>query len=263
MGDTKNYMTWLVHGGAFIDEMRILLDRFDPDRDINEWVGEIISENILGKRSRSWTREIVKRYFLARFVTEESAYAWKSLKILCSQSVDLSIIRSIMYYHTVKIDDFLYDFVTMDLFDRYYTGQMTISANDVHKFIEDTSPDKFEKPWSDSVKGRLSRGVMSTLRDFGILEGKSKKRIADFYLPTSAFVYVASLLHSKVSTGELVVNHDDWKLYLLKPQAVEHMFLEAHQSGYLTYNAAGKIIRIEFKHNSTEELANDIAARAS
>ena len=88
MGDRKKYMTWLVHGGAFIDEMRILIDRFDPDRDIDEWVEDIISENILGKRSRSWTAEIVKRYFLARFVTEESAYAWKSLKILCSQGVD-------------------------------------------------------------------------------------------------------------------------------------------------------------------------------
>jgi hypothetical protein len=259
----KRYMTWLAHGGAFIDEMRILIDKFDPERDIDSWVEEITHENILGKRSRSWTREIVRRYFLARFVTEDSGYAWKPLKILCSQGVDLSIIRPIMYYHTAKIDDFLYDFVTADLFDRYYSGLMTISANDVFKFIEDASPDKFEKPWSDSVKGRLSRGVMSTLRDFGILEGKSKKRIADFYLPIPAFVYVAFLLHSKVSTGELVVNHDDWKLYLLKSQAVERMFLEAHQSGYLRYNAAGKLIRIEFKHNSTEELANAIATGAS
>lgn len=259
----KKYMTWLAHGGAFIDETRILLDIFDPAVDINTWVEQIVRKNVLGKRSRSWTNEIVKRYFLARFVTKESSYAWKALKILCAKNVDLSIIRSIMYYHTAKIDDFFYDFVILDLFDRYYAGQLAISSGDVYKFIESAKPGMFDQMWSDSVKGRLSRGVMSTLRDFGILEGKSKKQIANFYLPIEAFAYVAFLIHSRVSTGELIIQNEDWKLFLLKPQAVERMFLESHQTGYLKYHAAGRLIRIEFPYHSTEELAHDIASRAS
>lgn len=89
----KKYMTWLAHGGAFIDETRILLDLFDPAVDINTWVEQIVRKNVLGKRSRSWTNEIIKRYFLARFATKESSYAWKALKILCAKNVDLSIGR--------------------------------------------------------------------------------------------------------------------------------------------------------------------------
>ena len=263
MNKNKTYKALLTHPGAMIDEMRLLINRFNPEVDTNTWVEEIIRENALGKASRSWTREVITRAFLPRFVDGEPKTTWKPLKILGSKSVDLSIIRTVMYYHTAKIDAFLYDFVTTDLFERYYTGQMNLSAADVLRCIQNASPDKFDKPWSDSVKGRLSRGVMSTLRDFGILEGKAKKKIADFYLPIEAFVYVAFLIHSHVSAGEMILNHDDWKLFLLKSQGVERMFLEAHQLGFLNYNAAGKLIRIEFEFNSTEELADDIASRAN
>jgi len=245
-----------------IDETRILLDRFDPRTDTNRWAVEIVKENALGKVSRSRTSEIINRYFVARYVNGYPMDAWKPLKILCSKGVDLPIIRAIMYYHTAKIDDFLFDFVVDEVFERYYSGRMDISADDVYRFIEASSQDKFEKSWSESVKGRLSRGIMSALRDFGILEGRSKKRIANFYLPIEAFVYVASIIHSNVSTGEMIVNHTDWKLFLLKPRTVENIFLEAHQHGWLKYNAAGNIIRIEFGFNTLEELANEIASRA-
>jgi hypothetical protein len=262
MNKKRTYKTLLTHGGAVIDETRILLDLFNPQIDINRWVEEIIKENALGKVSRARTSEIINRYFLARYVNGYPKDAWKPLKILCSKGVDLPIIRSIMYYHTAKIDDFLFDFVADEVFERYYSGRTDISADDVYRFIEASVQDRFEKPWSESVKGRLSRGIMSVLRDFGILEGRSKKRIANFYLPVEAFVYVAFIIHSNVSTGEMIVNHTDWKLFLLKPRAVESIFLEAHQHGWLNYNAAGNIIRIEFRFHTLEELANEIASRA-
>jgi hypothetical protein len=262
MAKNKTYTTLLTHGGAMVDEMRILIDRFNPEMDINKWVDDIVKENVLGKASRAYTSEIISRFFLPRFVNGQSKNAWKALKILCSKGADLSIIRSIMYYHTARIDDLLYDFVVNEVFERYYTGQTTISADDVYRFIESSPKDRLDKQWSDSVKGRLSRGVLSVLRDFGILEGKSKKKIADFYLPLEAFAYVAFLLYSDVSSGDIILNHDDWKLFLLKPKNVERMFLEAHQHGFLKYNAAGNLIRIDFEYKSTEELANDIVSRS-
>ena len=261
MKQKKTYTVSLTRGGALVDEMRILIDRFNPSLDITEWVDRIVGENALGKASRSWTNQIVNRCFLPRFVTGIPPNAWKPLKPLCLADIDSSIIRSIMYYHAAKIDDFLYDFVVQQVFERYYTGIVPISADDVYRFIETSDPGLFEKPWSKSVKGRLSRGVMSVLRDYGVLEGKSKKRIANFYLPTQAFVYVAFAIKSVLSTGEAILNHDDWRLFLLKPKNVEGMFLEAHQLGWLSYNAAGNLIRIDFSYNSLEELANDIASR--
>ena len=163
-----------------------------------------------------------------------------------------------MYYHTAKSDLFLYDYITKSLYDRYFSGQQTVSANDVLNFILTMPPEKFNNPWSDYVQRRLSRGVMATLRDFGILEGKGKKKISNFYLPIEVFVYIAFLLKANVVSAEKILNHADWKLFLLNEITVERMFLEAHQRHYLEYNAAGKIIRINFQYENTMELVNEL-----
>ena len=60
-----------------------------------------------------------------------------------------------------------------------------------------------------------------------------------------------------------MIDHEDWKLFLLDSSAVERLFLEAHQYGYLTYNAAGSLVRIDFKQNSSVEVVNDIMHRTA
>jgi hypothetical protein len=258
----KKYIARFHHFGAMIDETRLLVARFDPATPINAWVDELIRENVLGKTSRSWTREVTRGVFIQRFVNGYFENAWKHLRVMEDKGADLAVIRTLMYYHTAKNDRFLYDFATTELCERFYMGHLDIAADDVLTFIQKCEPERFNKPWSDYVQRRLSRGVMATLRDFGVLEGKAKKRIANFYLPIEAFAYIAFLIQSKTVSGEMILNSSDWKLFLLNSHSVERMFLEAHQHGLLNYNAAGNIVRIEFKHKSIEELADDIASRA-
>ena len=47
----------------------------------------------------------------------------------------------------------------------------------------------------------------------------------------------------------------------MSPPVVERLFLDAHQNKLLTYQAAGKIHRIEFYANNLEEMANVISGR--
>jgi hypothetical protein len=104
--------------------------------------------------------------------------------------------------------------------------------------------------------------VLAALRDFGLLEGTVNKRIAPAYLPLEAFIYLAYAIHREGPSGERLVQHPDWGLFLLTPPVVEQLFLEAHRSHLLSYHAAGKIIRIEFAHRSFEELADGLTHRA-
>ena len=60
---------------------------------------------------------------------------------------------------------------------------------------------KTNTSWSDTVCNRVARNVLTTLRDFHILEGKVKKNIAPVYLPIESFVYIAYLLNREFSRG--------------------------------------------------------------
>ena len=248
------YKAHFHHSGAMIEEMLFLIQSFNPNIPKENWINYIIENNILGKKSRNWIREIITGSFFPRFVNGKYPNSYAHIKILEEKRADINIIKSLMYYHTVLADEFMYDFITEWLFERYFSGLLTISAADVYEFIQNQPPEKFNNPWSDYVKRRLSRGVMATLRDFGILEGKALKKIATYRLPMEAFVYIAFLLKQSTSSGEKLLNHPDWKLFLLNEKLTERMLLEAHQQNYLNYQAAGAVIRIEFPFQTLEEL---------
>jgi len=247
------------HTGAMIEEMRLLIRAYNPDIPKEEWINNIIEDNLLGKNSRNWVREVIVGSFFPRFVNGKYPNAFAHIKILEKRDANFNIIKSLLYYHTALSDEFLYDFITLWLYERYFLGFSTVSAADVYNFIQSHSHEKFNKPWSDYVKRRLSRGVMATLRDFGILEGKGNKKIAHYHLPLETFVYIAFLIKQTVSSGEKLLKHSDWKLFLLNEKLTERMLLEAHQRKFLHYQAAGAVIRIEFPFQTVEELLHAIS----
>jgi len=118
------------------------------------------------------------------------------------------------------------------------------------------------KLWSHTVTTKVAQGVLATLRDFGILEGKVKKRIAPVYVPVESFAYIAFALHQEGASGPHLAQHHDWFLFLFAPLVIEHMFLEADRHGLLRFQAAGKIVRIDFPAHNFEEMADVVAARA-
>ena len=116
--------------------------------------------------------------------------------------------------------------------------------------------------WSENTLVRATRELLSTLRDFGILQGAVNKRLAPIYLPVEAFAYLAFYLQQHQPSGERLLDDPEWQLFFLSRHAVEQFFLEAHQQHLLEYHAAGSIIRITFPAASIEEYAHALTQRA-
>src|SRR5690606_30472213 len=102
---------------------------------------------------------------------------------------------------------------------------------------------------------------LTTLRDFGVLEGVQQKRIAIPNLPISSFALIAFYLWSQGSKGRELVENLEWQLYFMQPAQVERCFIEAHQEHLLSYHAAGNISRIEFPANSLPEYTHVVLTR--
>ncbi|MCI0514307.1 DUF1819 family protein [candidate division KSB1 bacterium] len=256
----NKYKARFHHFGAMIEECRLLMMDYNPELDKKTWIEQVIQKNLPGKSSRNWVQEFITGVFFPRYVNGYLPDAWIDLKLLIQNGVHAEVIKCLFYYLTVKTDQFIYDFILNEIFTRYFVGRLSLSAQDVVSFIQQIPQEKFNNPWSDYTQQRLGRGVLATLRDFGILTGRNQKKIANYYLPLEAFIYIAFHLKQKIPSGEKLLEHDDWKLFLLKPKFVERMFLEAHQLNLLNYQAAGAIIRIEFPFQNTGELVHAISA---
>jgi hypothetical protein len=109
---------------------------------------------------------------------------------------------------------------------------------------------------------RVAQGLLSTLRDFGVLQGAVNKRIAPAYLPVTAFAYIAFYLKQRQPSGAKLLEHPDWKLFFLNRESVERFFFEANQHSLLEYHAAGTVTRLTFPADTLEEYADVLAEKS-
>ena len=182
--------------------------------------------------------------------------AWKILRPLEDREVHVEILRPVYYWITARSEPLLYDFVSEEIIAKSSDLDLSVRVDETSQWINNRLLTQ-DQTWTETVTLKVSRGLLAALRDFGILEGASKKRIAPVYLPVESFVYIAFNLHTLGNSGERLVTHPDWRLFLMQPFVVERLFLDAHQNRLLHYEAAGKIYRIEFPAKTVEEMADD------
>jgi hypothetical protein len=152
--------------------------------------------------------------------------------------------------------------VTDLLAPKYNHGQLLVTVLEIETWLqEQINLGKTKTKWAPKTITRSAQELLSTLRDFGILQGTKTKKISPVYLPISSFAYIAfNMWKNQPSVGSLL-EHPDWRLFFLSSQAVERLFIEAHQHHLLYYQAAGSITRVDFPMDTLEEYALVISKR--
>lgn len=253
------YTTKLQKGGAAIDDMRMLVRTWQPTQ-VSTHKAQAISENSLGKETRMRMADTYARIYLPRYVNGTPPEAWRLVRLLEDRGLSIDVIRPIYYWITARNEPLIYDYVSEELALRpSYGNNQNVRMDETVAWITGKLS-HYQKKWSPIVTQKVARGLLAALRDFRILEGRQVKRIAPVYIAIESFAYLAFIIHLSGSSGERLINHKDWQLFLLRQNTVEQLFLEAHQQHLLSYHSAGGIVRIEFPANSLEEMA-DVVAR--
>ena len=170
----------------------------------------------------------------------------------------------ILFFHAAQSDPLLRDTVVEFLYPRNQRGRNEVIIDDLQRqLMEWVKEKKTTAEWSEPTARRVAQGLLSTLRDFGVLKGAVKKSIAPVYLTIKAFSYIAFVQSKLQSSGHKVLNDPIWKLFFMSTDGVERFFFEAHQHGLLEYYAAGNVIRIEFPAPTLPEYANVIVERSA
>jgi hypothetical protein len=255
----KAYTSRLQKGGALLEDMRLLVRSWHDGGQAGQRE-RIIAENVLSKRTRARAQDVYQEAFVPRFIKGNPSKAWKIVRALEDQELSLEILKPIYYWITARSDPLLYGFVADEILAKSKSHDLSIRIDETKTWIKGKLTAQ-DQSWSQAVTIRVAQGLLAALRDFGILEGATKKRIAPVYLPIESFAYLAFCLYELGSSGERLIQHRDWRLFLMEPRAIDRLFLDAHQNRLLHYEAAGKIYRIEFFAQNTEEMANVIAGR--
>lgn len=255
------YSSKIIKAGALLGDTKMFLSVWDPEASKDENLARIRRENLLGKSSRTRIADMLAIFRQRYLLDEHVAHALVSM---VRHAVGPETADRILYFHAAKADRLLHDFVVENLYPAFLAGRFDINISDAETVLRTwVKEGRTAAHWSDAVTRRVTQGLLATLRDFGILQGAVIKRLAPVNLTIEAFAYVAMYLRRECPSGERLVHHPDWRLFLLPSAAVERLFLEAHQRRLLEYHAAGSVVRITFPADSIEEYTHVVFQRAA
>jgi hypothetical protein len=223
-----------------------------------------IEENLLGKASRSRARDLVKGVLARRFFPEGSAEPAVHVARLARAALPREVVLQVMYYHTARAEHLLYLVATELVYGLGRQGIDAVTTDDVVRYVRRLHAEgRAERDYSAAVVTKLGQAALTALRDFGVLEGTMRKRIAHFRAPHQVVGYFVYALRDEGCTARQIVQHEDWRLLLLSPGAVEEAILEAAAQGHFTYSAAGDIRRFDWHYPDLDGYVDGITEAAS
>jgi hypothetical protein len=256
----RKYASKIIKAGALLPDTKIMLAEWDPSSSVTENLQRFRTENVFGKASRSRVEDILP-VFRQRYLTDADTI--KALVALVNSRFPAEALQRILYFHSAQSDALLHDTVLDVLLPLRTLGRSEVRVDDIQRALfRWVDEGKTVGQWTESTVLRIAQGLLSTLRDFGVLEGSVNKRFAPMFLPVEAFAYVAFCLKRNQASGHRLMDDAEWGLFFLSRGAVERFFLEAHQRRLLEYHAAGSVVRITFPAESLEEYVNVILGRA-
>lgn len=256
------YSARVIKAGALLPDTKILLAHWDEKCSVDANLARLLRENPFGKTSRSRLEDILA-IFRQRYLISSDALS--GLVHLARTLSSGKALDRILYFHAVQSDPLLRHVVVEHLWPLYVSGKRTVTVGALtDNLLALARKGKTRTQWREGTARRVAQGVLSLLRDCGILEGVVRKSIASPYLPVAALAYVAFLLTRPPwnLSGQKLVHAEEWRVFLLGPEAVETGLLEAHQARLVEFQAAGSIVRVQFPSDSVEAYARLLASRA-
>lgn len=253
------YSSKIIKAGALIGDTKTLLSHWDVSATVDENIKRVHRENIFGKSSRSRVEDILA-IFRNRYLTEKSVT--KALVTLVRRKFSPAALDRLLYFHSARADRLLYDSATEVLFSMREKGLIHVGVQDFQKPLTRWAQEgKTMGDWSEYTVIRIARGLLSALRDFGVLQGEANKKIVTPFIPVESFAYIAFYLKQHQPSGTKLIELPDWKLFFLQRDTVERYLFEAHQHNLLEYHVAGSVTRLTFPAETLEEYVNVLSQR--
>jgi len=253
------YTTELSKGQGALTETLTLLEYWDPGVSVDTLTERVMKEGGLGRSTAVRTRDLITRVFARRYLADDGrpAYVLKSLK----DKVSLSTLKQFMLVYTARQHDILHDFITDVYWPKYGAGAEEIRRDDARAFIEEAhAMGVIDPAWSETMVVRVSRYVLGTLADFGLLEEgrQSTRQIESFHIDRPLVGYLAHEIHFDGYSDNSILEHPDWGLFGLMQEDIVRHLQQAAYDGHFMVQYSGELLRISWHYDSLDEYLDAI-----
>lgn len=207
-----SYLPTLASKAALLEETRLFLLTYDQKKQV-VLTKQTLMRDILAQRSHE-TRALIAEIISTRLVRwNPPDWVLQDLVAFAKES-DLDALRAALLLHVTRQDHLLYDFVQEVIVPRLQ-GDRRIVVADVQTFFDQSQKAHPEiSHWSFETRLRLARGVLATLRDYGLLKGAVNKNLVYPNIPEHVVFHLIRLLQAEGIPETQMADHPDWHIWL-------------------------------------------------
>jgi hypothetical protein len=244
--------------GALVDETYATFAKWDFGRSKRENLDRLRRENFIGARSTTWLRDVAK-VLSRRF---DPGGRDRPLVVLARNGCALGTWKPLLLWHITR-DEFLFrDFLVNWLYPTYISGFFRVRPEELHSFLStiDRRGGVVEHVWSEATQARVAAGLLKMAVDFGVLRGKPVKEFATYHLPEQSFLYLLHSIREILPDPRKLIDAEDWRMFLMRPEDVERELLRLHQYRRLDYQVAGSLVQLHLPCVGPAEYAERMVA---
>lgn len=255
------YDTNLSMGLGLINETKVLLSEWNPPMSATDLYDMVLESGALPQVSAYRLRNIVVRAFGNRYLIDDGKPA-RALKRLAAAGLASAELEQLFYLHTARANAILADFVREVYWPAYQSAASFLTKTMAEEFIWRAIDDgKMLSRWADGQVVRVGRYLTGACTDFGLLGPPSSagRPIRSFSVEPNIVTFLAYELHFRGVGDNALLSHQDWSLLGLIRQDVLDALKRNSLRGHFIVQAAGEVVRIDWKHRGMEELCDALA----
>ncbi|MDG6251549.1 BrxA family protein, partial [Methanocalculus sp.] len=218
----------LLSGGESLDNIR--------EKAIN---GTLFSQKAQLSRKRFWNMLSVRYFQSPDWIIDDLIVAYRS----GPHSTEFT---SLLYVHYALCDHLTFDFITQVLWNKWNSHQYDVSPDDILKMLDDTV--EYEPQittWTNATRKRLSTIILSSLRDFGVVSGKQKKKLIKPVLPLFSVEHILHILTAEGVRGNAVLKDPIWRLFFCAEDEVAHYLQQLGLKRRIGFERVGETVVLQ------------------
>ena len=240
--DAQPYLPRLSGAGSLRRELEAVLDLAAPSTTLNGFRELILNRNAAGKRTASmqmWTWKRMKvRYLLDPHVPE-----FRTFERAMAATSDPGERGLLAFLMMARTDRLFREIATAEISIHLARPGTVIDPDGVRSAIQ-TIAARANAPWSDSVIEGLTSHVLSSAKDFGLLQGSRPKRVATIRPGTAAVRFAVELSRLEDLTDRRTLESRWFRLLGLDLNAVLNLMHSAAREGAFGFRFQADVAEI-------------------
>lgn len=236
---TQTITARLAAAGSRRAELEQLLNAAGQDASADDYRRLILSENVAGKAS-AISRSKLEQQLRFRYCLDPAVPEFRAFRTLVREASgsDRGLICHLMFARTEK----LYRETSGWIINRYSPGAVIATVE-----VSDWLATRLQAEgihWSRETLDHVRQHVLSSLKDFGVLEGSQRKHRGTIAVSAMVASFAARLAQLEGLTPRQTLSSVWFRLLGVDEHAVEDALRDAHRAGLLSFRVQAQVVEL-------------------